>query len=149
MIADPIPVPSVVTMTSPERPRAAPYRASASPAASASLTTWTSRPVASVKIASASVSTHDASMLAAEPTTPWRTIAGTVTPDRRVRGGELPEQVGEDGGHGRRGGRLRGVDAHPLGGEVAGTEVDGRSLDARAAEVDAEGMTAHGEHCVT
>ena len=75
-----MPVPSVVTTTRPERPRAAPYRTSASPAASASLTTWTSRPVASVKSRSASVPSQASSMLAAECTTPCRTMPGTVTP---------------------------------------------------------------------
>src|SRR3954451_25480973 len=75
-----MPVPSVVTMTRPVRPLAAPYRTSARPAASASLTTWTSRPVALVISWSASSPIQCWSMLAAECTSPPRTIPGTVTP---------------------------------------------------------------------
>ena len=89
-MADPIPVPSVVRMTSPLRPFAAPYLTSARPAASASLTTWTSRPVALVNSASASVPIHPWSMLAAELTTPCRTTAGTVTPTEPVESGKRP-----------------------------------------------------------
>ena len=84
-----MPVPSVVTITRPERPFAAPYRTSARPAASASLTTCTSRPVASVKSLSASVPIQDLSMLAAECTTPWRTTPGTVTPTAPVQSGNF------------------------------------------------------------
>ena len=84
-----MPVPSVVTMTSPPRPIAAPYLTSASPAASASLTTCTSRPVAFVNSASASVPIQLASMLAAELTTPCRTTAGTVTPTEPVESSKL------------------------------------------------------------
>ncbi len=90
IIAEPMPVPSVVTMTRPLTPRAAPYLASASPAASASLTTCTSRPVASVKSASASVSIQASSMLAAERTTPCCTTPGTVTPTGASESGNSP-----------------------------------------------------------
>ena len=95
IIAEPMPVPSVVTMTWPRRPRAAPYSDSASPAASASFTTWTSRPRASVKIASASVPTHDLSMLAAEWTKPWRTMPGTVTPTGLLEAREAADERGK------------------------------------------------------
>ena len=126
-----MPVPSVVTMTSPSRPRAAPYRTSASPAASASLTTCTSRPVASVNSASASVPIQDSSMLAAECTTPCRTTPGTVTPTGPVESGNRPSRStktaatasGVDG-CGRR-------DPLALGGEVARREVHRSALDAR------------------
>ena len=105
IIAEPMPVPSVMTMTRPWRPFAAPYSASARPAASASLTTCTSRPSASVKIASASSPTHDLSMLAAESTTPRRTMPGTVTPTgswtpgscRRSAGRPRPRPAGVAG----------------------------------------------------
>ncbi len=85
-------MPSVVTMTSPLRPFAAPYLTSARPAASASLTTCTSRPVAFVNSASASVPTQAWSMLAADCTTPWRTTAGTVTPTGPVESGKRPSR---------------------------------------------------------
>ena len=87
--AEPIPVPSVVMMTSPFCPRAAPKLTSASPAASASLTTCTSRWSDPVKRASASVPIQDLSMLAAECTTPLRTTPGTVTPIGTVESGNL------------------------------------------------------------
>src|SRR3954471_18075242 len=80
MSALPIPVPSVVRMTSPCTPLAAPYYISARPAASASLRTVTLRPVCSLMSASASVLIHDGSMLAADRTVPRMTTAGTVTP---------------------------------------------------------------------
>ena len=96
IIAEPMPVPSVMTRTWPRRPRAAPYSDSARPAASASLTTWTSRPSASVKIASASSPIHDLSMLAAEWTTPWRTMPGTVTPTGLLEAGKLSTMRAED-----------------------------------------------------
>src|SRR3954452_17425837 len=75
-----MPVPSVVTMTRPCRPLAAPNLTSARPAASASFTTCTSRPVASVNSLSASSPIQCLSMLAAEWTTPCLTTPGTVTP---------------------------------------------------------------------
>ena len=97
-----------------------------------------------MKIASASSPIHDLSMLAAECTTPRRTMPGTVTPTGRVEAGKLsmiwPKTLGD---------RLRcrgsrGVDPDPVVGEVADLEVDGGALDAGAAEVDAEGVF-HGD----
>ena len=125
------------------RPFAAPYRASARPAASASLTTCTSRPVASVNSASASVPTQASSMFAAEWTTPWRTTPGTVTPTGPREPGKWREQLDEDLGHGV-GGRGRGrLDPLALLRELALLQVDRRALDAGAAEVDAEGKLLH------
>ena len=138
-----MPVPSVVTMTSPGGPsprRTAPRPA---PAASASLTTCTSRPWRSVNSASASVPIQALSMFAAEWTTPWRTTPGDRDPDRPVASGKCPSSSAKTSatasgveGCGR-------VDALPLGGEVARLEVDGRALDAGAAEVDAD-RVGHG-----
>ena len=92
----------------PLRPLAAPYRTSARPAASASLTTCTSRRSASVNRASASVPIHAWSMLAAEWTTPCWTTPGTVTPTGPGVG-EPGEQLDEHLGHrvGRGGARGR------------------------------------------
>ena len=77
---EPMPVPNVSTMTTPCTPRPAPKRTSASPAASASLTTWTSGPQAAVNSASASVPSQALSTFAALWMTPWRTTPGNVTP---------------------------------------------------------------------
>ena len=88
-----MPVPSVVTMTSPARPRAAPYRTSARPAASASLTTWTSRPVASVNSASASVPIQRVVDVGRRADHAVPDDAGHGDPDRAGRLGELGQQL--------------------------------------------------------
>ncbi len=75
-----MPVPRVVISTSPSLPLAAPNFTSATPAASASLTSTTGRPSRSEKIFSAGASIHDLSMFAAERVTPWVTTAGMVMP---------------------------------------------------------------------
>ena len=67
-------------MISPSRSFAAPYFTSATPAASASFTTCTARPMTSENSLSASVPIQPLSMFAAEKTVPLRTIAGTVMP---------------------------------------------------------------------
>lgn len=79
-MAEPMPVPSVVTMTRPSLPLAAPKCTSATPAASASLTRTMSRPRVSSKIRSARALTQDLSMFAADSVTPCWTMAGIVTP---------------------------------------------------------------------
>ena len=134
-----MPVPRVVTTTRPRRPAAAPYRTSARPAASASLTTCTSRPVASVNRASASVPIQASSMLAAELDHPVPDDSRHRDPDGARGLGEVAQELDEDGGD-RLGGRgLGGLDPDPVGREGAGLEVHRCALDARAAEVDAEG----------
>jgi hypothetical protein len=79
-------VPKVSTITTPATPRAAPKRASAMPAASASLSTTTSLPAgaALVNVASTSVPIHDSSTFAAERATPCWMTAGKVAPTRPV-----------------------------------------------------------------
>ena len=73
-------MPNVSTITTPLRSWPAPNVISATPAASASLSTATSQPVAAVKSVSASTPIHDSSMFAALCTTPWRTTVGIAAP---------------------------------------------------------------------
>ena len=126
-------------MTRPARPFAAPYRASARPAASASLTTCTSRPVASVNSLSASVPIQASSMLAAECTTPWRTTPGTVTPTGPSESGNRPSSSTKTSA------TASGVDGDGVlirsrsAANSPFSRSTGRALDAGAAEVDAEG----------
>ena len=118
--------------------RPAPKRTSASPAASASLTTWTSAPTALVN--SASASTSDPATCRRWPrcgSTPWRTTPGNVTPIGPVHV-EVADELGDDGGHRLRRRRLRRQDLEPLGGQLAGGQVDRRRLHPRPADVDAE-----------
>ena len=131
----PMPVPSVVMITTPLRPFPAPNSISASPAASASLRTVTGAPTAFVNSAAASVPIHDLSTFAAVSATPSLTTAGNVAPD-----GALPFEVlgdlGDDAGDRVRGRRVRRRDAEPGGGELAGPDVDRCTLDAGTADVD-------------
>ncbi len=76
----PIPVPNVSSRTVPLVLRPAPNRTSASPAASASLSTATGTPQTFWNSLRASVPRHDSSMLAAVSTTPFTTRPGTVQP---------------------------------------------------------------------
>src|SRR6478735_9477934 len=80
MKAEPMPVPRVITRTVPATPAPAPKRASARPAASASLMTSTGRPRRAVNSASMSRFSHAWSTFAAEWTTPCWMIPGKVTP---------------------------------------------------------------------
>ena len=80
MSAEPIPVPNVIVRMTPDFPRAAPKRVSASPAASASFTMVTGQPVASLMIRDASALIHDLSTLAAVNTVPPLTTPGNVQP---------------------------------------------------------------------
>ena len=124
------------------RARPSPLRTSPrrSPAASASLTTRTGRPSVSRSSVSTSVPIHDLSTLAAVRATPCWITAGNVTPigpgARRVP--ELPDDLRDHAGHGRRRGRRRRRRPDPLGGERAGVQVHRAPLDARAADVDPE-----------
>ncbi len=76
----PMPVPKVSRMTTPGTSLAAPNRASATPAASASFSTVTERDVALVKTSSTSVPIQLLSTLAAERATPCWITAGNVAP---------------------------------------------------------------------
>ena len=76
----PIPVPRVITATTPARASPHTKRTSAIPAASASLTTATNRPVVLEKRSTASMPIHAWSMFAAVSTVPPRTTAGRVRP---------------------------------------------------------------------
>ena len=116
MSAVPIPVPRVVTTTRPSQSRAAPYLASASPAASASLTTVTGRSSLLVKSASASASIHEGSMLAAEPHHAVPDDAGDGDADRQAPVEvELVEQLVDDVGHVVRCRVVGRGDPHPVG----------------------------------
>ena len=121
--------------------RAAPKRASATPAASASLTTTGRRPVRCSTRATTSVPIHASSMLAAVRTTPCVTTAGRVSPKQPSGGAGLGEHLREDVGHRLGRGRLRRRDAHPLGGELPALQVDQRALDPAPADVDPEPRT--------
>ena len=76
----PMPVPSVIIITTPCLLRPAPKRISASPAASASLSTTNGRPTAVPRRFATSSPIHDLSTLAAVSATPPRTTAGNVAP---------------------------------------------------------------------
>ena len=76
----PMPVPSVIIITTPRLLRPAPKRISASPAASASLSTTNGRPTAVLRRLATSSPIHDLSTLAAVSATPPRTTAGNVAP---------------------------------------------------------------------
>src|SRR6478609_2808668 len=80
MRADPIPVPRVVSRMRPFWPRAAPNRTSATPATSASLAKWMSRPSPSSKNFSASKPIHFFDTFAADSVLPPLTMAGKATP---------------------------------------------------------------------
>ena len=127
-------------MTTPETPLAAPKRASAMPAASASLSTSTSLPVptAAVKVLSASVPTQVGSTLAADCAMPCLITAGNVAPISPVQ----PASRDQLRRRPRR--PLSGVAGWGVGmrsafGEQrAGVHVDDGALDAGTADVDAE-----------
>ena len=84
----PIPVPKVSSRTTPRTLRPAPNAISATPAASASLSTVTGRPSSAVNLAAASSPSQSGCRFAALPMTPWRTTPGKVTPT-----GSLPFQL--------------------------------------------------------
>src|SRR4051812_41010237 len=114
----PIPVPKVSRITTPDTPRAAPKRTSARPAASASLSTVTSRPVALENTASTSVPIQDGSTLAADRATPLLITAGKVAPTGPVQFAWVTNCTTTSA-------TLSGVDALPprvFGDEVGGAE---------------------------
>ena len=78
--AEPIPVPRVMMITTPRRPLPAPKAISAIPAASASLRTTTSHPVAVANSDRASVPIQLSSMFAAVRIVPLVTTPGSVIP---------------------------------------------------------------------
>ena len=139
-----MPVPSVMTSTVPSTNSPAPKRASARPAASASLMTSTGRPRRAVSIASMSISSQGLSTLAAEWTRTVLDDAGKGDAHGRVRrrgvgpGGQLGDDLGHDLGHGFGGGGLRrghaeaGTDEFPL------LQVHDPALDPGPADVDAD-----------
>ena len=75
-----MPVPRVITATTPAVPRPAPKRTSAIPAASASLSTVTGRPVTFEKNSAASTPIQVGSICDAVSTIPLRTTAGMAKP---------------------------------------------------------------------
>ena len=89
----PIPVPKVSRMTTPPTPLAAPNRASAMPAASASLSTVTSQWVMSVKTLSTSVPIQLLSTFAALLATPFLMTAGNVAPSSPVHSASLTSRA--------------------------------------------------------
>ena len=89
----PMPVPKVSRMTTPPTPLAAPNRASAMPAASASLSTVTSQWVMSVKTLSTSVSIQLLSTFAALLATPFLMTAGNVAPSSPVHSASLTSRA--------------------------------------------------------
>ncbi len=133
-----MPVPKVSRMTTPATPRAAPKRASAMPAASASLSTVTWVPVALVNSSSASVPIQLGSTLAAERATPCWITAGKVAPERTVPAGLL-DHLRDHGGDGVRSRRMRRDSPYPSRHQLTGRRVDDGALDSTAADVDAEG----------
>ena len=126
-------------MTTPETPFAAPKRASAMPAASASLSTITSPVVALVNTASTSVPIQLGSTFAAERATPCLMTAGKVAP-------MTPSQPASDTIRATISATRSGVDglgvaiAHSRGQQRAGGGVDEGSFDAGTADVYAEGL---------
>src|SRR4051812_25422661 len=77
-----MPVPKVSIMISPDWSRPAPNATSATPAASASLSTVTGLPRRSLNRLAAGASSHDLSTFAAVRVTPSTTTPGKVTPTR-------------------------------------------------------------------
>ncbi len=135
----PMPVPKVSSSTTPVTPFAAPKRASAMPAASASLSTYTSvaEPVALVKHC-VDVGTDPALVdVGRRPRDAVLDHRREGRADRTVPAG-VGHQLGDDLGDGFRRGRARGQDAGALGHQLPGAGVDDRTLDARPADVDAE-----------
>ena len=103
-----------------------------------------SPPTAFVNSASASMSIHDLSTLAALWTTPWRTIAGERDPDRALPR-EVLDQLDHHVGHVLRVRGLRREDLEPLLGQLPGDEIDRRRLHPRPTDVDPEGhLVSHG-----
>ena len=85
-----MPVPSVSRMTVPARPRAAPKASSAIPAASASLTMSTGRPIAALMLSVAGQPTQPGSMFAALARRPSLTIPGRPQPTGSTSGTSSP-----------------------------------------------------------
>ena len=134
----PMPVPKVSRMTTPGTPLAAPKRTSASPAASASLSTVTSQ-------AGRPWRTRRRRRCRSRSCRRWRPIAATpclITAGKVAPTGPVQPACSTSSadhvGDSVRGGRLRGGDAHALGVQLAGAGVDDRALDAAAADVDPE-----------
>ena len=133
----PIPVPRVSISTVPFWPTPAPNLISASPAASASLITVTSRPVAFANRSRASKSIQDLSTLAAVLVTPSVTTPGNVMPAGPVQVKPTASSRTDRGDRGRLRG-LRGVDLDPVGEQLPGAQVDRRGLDPGSADVNAQ-----------
>ena len=131
-------------MTTPWRSLPIPKRISAMPAASASLTIVTGRPVALRSRSTTGKPIQVGSMLEAvirvpSMVTPGRpTPTGVVGPSLAALARRFVDPA-DRGDHRLRRGGVGGRDADPLGPEPAGFDVDHGRLDSAAADIDADG----------
>ena len=141
--ADPIPVPKVKRITTPEVSLPAPNESSAIPAASASLRTVTSRPPRALPNERGRVGV-DPGLVDVRGAA--RDAAGH---DSGQRDADRPGPLGllDDLGHSARdrigSGRLRGQDLDAVTDHFPGAQVDRAALDAAAADVDPETCGCH------
>ncbi len=134
-IADPMPVPKVTKMMTPLRPLPAPNRISATPAASASLTTVTGPPTCWEKSAAAFVPTQEGSTFGSG-------VGDTVFDDRgKGHSGrtsiivEVRRDLLDDVSHRIWHRRLRSLDPKALRNELACFHVNWRAFDSGSTDV--------------
>ncbi len=129
-------------ITTPELSRPAPYRISARPAASASLTAPTRRPV---------LRAEQLDGVDPDPATiDVRRRMDDVAPDhgrqrqphRAVAANLIDDLIHHGGNRGGRGGLGR-LDPHPVASEPTGVQIDASALDPRSSDVDADRVTRH------